>query len=1211
MKSFVPWFCLVAATGSQSVYAVNGLEAYRQGNYPLAAQTLAKEAEKDPIANYYLGRMRLYGYGELKNNAMALRYFEQAGEKGVLEAQLLLARYHLIDAKDPEKALYWFKKAAAAGDLNAQLYCAAANLFGFGTKVNADAARKYYIDAAKRGNAIAQYTIAEYFLDARNAANKKLGLIWLNKAVEQGNPKAQLKMAELHLTGKLLPKDEVKANALINQAVAQGYIPALRKLGELAVAKNDFDAAKDWYTKAAAANDTEAEMALANLYLDSKNKLYNPKTAFMWVLQAARNGSAEAQTILAGMYQSGNGVSADPALAAQWQQKAKETAAFQAKTKPAIEVSQWLSNGKISNFNIDGFRLGGIYNAWKNPRALKENNYNVAPLMETVSRGELYNPKFAMMQPKEIAISEYFDMIASALNQDSANAFFQQRYSLDPQMEALQLTSSLAVAHPENYSVAQQNLPYAFSDDPQPFNYLDQLTRGWLYQSNMQAVLSELYGRAILGESAAQFQLGQLYDYGIAVAKNIPQAITYYELAAMQQDVRAEYNLGLLYLEGKTTPVDYYKGISWLTDAAFKGNVHAQYALANIYEKGFKDPAGNLVIQPDPQRAVSMYYLASSNHFGPAQYRLAEYLVKQKNSGLSVAAKTNRAKLIKRLYAGAVQEGVAEANLPLAFYNAMDPDPKKQAHAFEVAKQEAKKGNSYAALLLGIMYERGIAVAANDAESLYWYQQAGLNPVNSFILGTYYAEGSGVSKDLERGKALLQQAADAGFSYANLNLAVLKQEHAEDFLPELDKARQLGNSTAGLLLADYYLASGSDPKNMQQARDIYQYFADKGDKEAQLKLAYLYDQGLGTEQNPELAAKWYTAAAEQGQPTAQFLLARMHQLGRIGNAPDYEQAKKWYSASKSNYPRSAVALGFIYETVDDDYQRASENYQLAAEKNNKAGQFNLGLIYEDGKGMSVDYTKAKTLFNQAADAGLKQAMSQLGEIYFNGFAGNREEQQALHWYKKAAALGDSTALYQLGLLSETGVGTKLDFADAVNYYQQSAEKGNDKAKLALARMYQYGLGVIKDNQKAAEIYTGLAANNNAYAQYQLALLQLEGINGQPKVDEGKRLLAQASANGSLLARKTLQWLDAQQQDRLSFIEPVVLNQTPTLARQSANLMYFDALSEWNGGNEIMSRMILNQIMNQFPQYIPAKRAFEQLNQEGLPTAPVNLSSAAE
>lgn len=91
MKSFVPWFYLVAATGGQAAFAINGLDAYRQGNYPLAAQTLINQAGKDPIADYYLGRMRLYGYGQLKNNAMALRYFNQAAEKGVLPAQQFLA----------------------------------------------------------------------------------------------------------------------------------------------------------------------------------------------------------------------------------------------------------------------------------------------------------------------------------------------------------------------------------------------------------------------------------------------------------------------------------------------------------------------------------------------------------------------------------------------------------------------------------------------------------------------------------------------------------------------------------------------------------------------------------------------------------------------------------------------------------------------------------------------------------------------------------------------------------------------------------------------------------------------------------------------------------------------------------------------------------------------------------------------------------------
>ncbi|KTD21530.1 enhanced entry protein EnhC [Legionella lansingensis] len=1210
MKSFATWFCLVAATGSQVVYAANGLEAYRQGNYPLAAQTLITQSGQDPIADYYLGRMRLYGYGELKNNALALRYFEQAAEKGVLPAQLLLARYNLIAANDPEKALYWFKKAAAAGDLSAQLYCSAANLFGFGTKPN-DAGRRYFIEAAKRGNAIAQYALGEHFLESRDSRTKKLGVIWLNKSAEQGNPKAQLKLAELHATGGLVPRNEILSTDLLHKSAAQGYLPAIRKLGALAAVKNDMEAAKDWYTKAAAANDTQAEIALAGLYLDDKNKLYNPKTGFMWMLQAARNGSAEAQEALAHMYEEGIGVAASPQLAEQWQQKAKETLAQQAKLNPAIEVSKWLSNDKSKHFDIDGYRLGGIYNAWRNPRALKENNYNAAPQMQAVTRTELYKPRFTMMGPKQIAISEYFDMIAPALNPDDATSFLFQRYPLDPQIVALQQHESLALAHPPRVSMVEEGLPYPVSGDPQPFDYFEEMTRGWQHQANVQAVLSKLYGQAILGESASQFELGQLYHYGVAVAKNIPQAITYYQLAAMQQDVRAEYNLGIIYLEGKTDPVDYNQGLNWLTDAAFKGNVYAQYALANIYEKGFKDPAGNMVIQPNPQQATSMYYLASSNHYGPAQFRLAEYLVKQKNGGLSVAAKQNRMQLIKRLYEGAVKEGVAEANLPLAFYNAMDGDPKKQHQAFEVAKEEANRGNGYAALLLGIMFERGIAVPTNDVESLYWYQQAGLNPVNSFILGTYYAQGLGVNKDLEKGKALLQQAADSGFSYADLNLAVLKHDAGEDFIQELDKARQLGNSTAGLLLADYYLAQADNPEKMQQARDIYQHFAEKGDKEAELKLAFLYDKGLGGESNTELAARWYLASAEQGQPVAQYLLGRLYQLGKVGKEPDYTEAKKWYTAARSNYPRAAVALGFVYDTVDDDYQKALENYQMAAQKGDKIGQFNLGLIYEDGKEVPVDYAKAKALYSKAAELGHKQAMTQLAAFYFNGFAGKRDEQQALHWYKKAAALGDSAALYQLGLLSETGVATKLDFTNAVKYYEEAAKKGNEKAKLALARMYQYGLGVVKDSQAAAQLYTELAANNNAYAQYQLALLNIEGIDGVQKPDEGKRLLQLASANGSQQARKVLNWLDAQQQERLSFIEPVIIQPTPVLAGQSANMMYFDALNEWNRGDETLSRMILDRIMNQFPQYIPAKRAYEQLNQEITNPLPVNLSSNNE
>ncbi|MDP1602349.1 MAG: endopeptidase IV [Legionella sp.] len=1200
MKSLVPWFCLVAAAGSQALHAADGLEAYRQGNYTLAAEHLNAELTKDPVANYYLGLMRLYGYGQLKNNEIALRYFNQAAQSGYLPAQLLLARYYLVSAGDPALAFQWFKKAADKDDMTAQMYVAAAYLFGYGVKQNPDASRRYYIEAAKDGNDIAQYALGENFLESRDNRNKKMGLIWLGKSAEKGNAKAQLKLGNMYATGGFVSRDPVKAKELLEKAAAQNSPAAMVSLGELAKKEGQFQQAHEWLLKAANEKYIPAQFALAQLFMEANSPIYDGKSGFLWMLKAAEGGSYDAELALSKMYKEGQGVPVDPNLAEEWHQKAVKTAALKPASLDAkIAVAKWLSNDKSESLAESGYRLGGIYNAWKNPLALKENNYNQPPQMGVITRQELYKPQFVLVNPDEIPISDYFDALAPTLSDSGAWTF--PRYHLDEEIEALLRDESLVLKHDKETSVVDANATYPVNNELKPFDYVDEKTTGWEHQSNFQAVLSKLYGQAILGESSAQFELGQLYQYGIGVAQNIDQAITYFQLAAVQQDIRAEYNLGVIYLEGKTSPVDYQKGIEWMTDAAFKGNSYAQYVLANLYEKGLTDPAGQVVIAPNHQQAMAMYYLASSNNFGDAEYSLADYLVKEKKTGLSVAAKQNRSKLIKRLYEGAVKNGIAEAVLPLAFYNAMDSDTSKQKQAFEVAKKEAQAGNSEAALLLGMMYERGISVPADPVEAMYWYQKAALNPVSAFILGTYYAEGKSLSKDAPKGRELLQQSADAGFGYANLNLAILQHQEGQDFLTELDKARQLGNSKAGLLLADYYLLEANDPDKMKQAADIYQFFAEKGDKDAQMKLGFLFDRGLGGQANTELAAQWYTSAAEQGQPLAQYLLGQLYQLGKISKEPDYVEAKKWFNAALTGYPQAAVALGFIYDTVDNDYLNAEKNYNLAANAGDAIGRYNLGLLYENGKGIPVDNQKAQALYLEAANQGYPNAMTQLAELYFKGVKGERNEEEALNWYKKAASLGESGAMYQLGLLSETGVATPLDLAAALKYYQQAADLGNEKAKMALARMYQYGLGVEKDPQHAADIYKELSATSNAYAQFQLAVMYLDGTLGERQLEQGKGLLRQARDNGYKQAGIMMQWLNAQQEQRLSFIEPVILNHAPVLAGQSADLMYLDALSEWNRGNETLSRMILNRIMSQFPQYAPAKRAYEQLNQQGKAT----------
>ena len=125
MKSLVPWVCLFVASASQQAFA-DDFSAYRLGNYNKAIEPLMSQSGKNAVADYYLGRIYLYGYGQLKNNQLAIRYFTQSAQKGYLPAIQLMAKYTLLHEKDPQEALVWFKKAADAGDVDAQMFIAAA-----------------------------------------------------------------------------------------------------------------------------------------------------------------------------------------------------------------------------------------------------------------------------------------------------------------------------------------------------------------------------------------------------------------------------------------------------------------------------------------------------------------------------------------------------------------------------------------------------------------------------------------------------------------------------------------------------------------------------------------------------------------------------------------------------------------------------------------------------------------------------------------------------------------------------------------------------------------------------------------------------------------------------------------------------------------------------------------------------------------------------
>ena len=1194
MKSLVSWVYFLTASVSYQAMADSGFNAYRLGDYTNAAKPLLSKTGNDAVADYYLGRMYLYGYGQLRNPDVAVRYFTKSAQKGYLPAVQVMAKYTLLHDKSPEQAVKWYKKAADQGDVQAQLFLAAAYLYGLGVKKNDDTASHYYIDAAKNGSALAQFALAENFMTSRNLGNKKLGLIWLSKSAASGNPKALTKLGTLYSTGTLVPKNTDKGIDLLTQAAQQNDPLAMVALGNLALSQGDTSQGLEWLDKAAEHANPEVYLQLAHVYLQDKSPLYDADKGFLWTQKAADAGDLPAKKELSGLYLKGIGTPENKELADKWLKQAAQK--DKEKTLPLAQAALWLSNGRTDRLEEIDYQMDGLVSSWQNPSTWRTNRYNQAPKILQVTRQDIFKPHFDLRQPNEIPITSYYDALVGTNYQLPTNQWTYPLYPLNPQIESLERVNSRVLA--------KQDLPAPYLDasyfttdvDPKTAEIMDLWTAGWEEQANYSAAFNQMYFRAILGDPQAQFEIGQMFQYGVGIAQSDPAATVFYQNAAEQGHLAAEYNLGILYLEHAKESGDYQTAINWLTDSAFKGNPNAQYVLARILDEGRIGVDGKQSIQADHDRALSMLYLSAENGYGQAQYELAEYLAHQGTQGLAFDLKHNQTALIRQLYADAACQGVVQAFLPLAYFNAMEKNKDMHDKAFAIAQSLANNGDERASLLLGMLYDRGLGIEKDPAKAVYWYEQSGANPLSEFILGTYSLEGKGVARNQDKGVSLLQLASMANFADADFNLAVLAHESNQPFLPDLIKSYELGNNHAGILLADYYLAvsdEDGDPELFKKAQKIYTGLAQQGDALAQMKLGYMLDKGLGIPPDVVAAKHWYTASAEQGNPLSQYLLAQLYQVGALGN-PDDAMAKYWYQKAAKQLPMASVALGFINETVDENYSSALNAYQTAADEGDAYGHYNLGLMYEYGKGTAVDYPRANVLFHTAADKGLAEAMTQLANLYFYGLGQARDDQLALAWYEKAAALGNTNALYALGLLSETGVVKKLDFQKAINYYQQASNQGNEKAMLALARMYYYGLGVLPDSNQALVLYQRLADRDNAYAQYQLGAYYLTQTAEQSARNKGRFWLEKASQNGNQQARFALLRLEASQ-GMLSFIEPIQMNSAPPLTGDDADRMYLDALNEWNHGDEVMSRMMLQRLVTQYPDFILGKRAYEQIN----------------
>lgn len=142
-------------------------------------------------------------------------------------------------------------------------------------------------------------------------------------------------------------------------------------------------------------------------------------------------------------------------------------------------------------------------------------------------------------------------------------------------------------------------------------------------------------------------------------------------------------------------------------------------------------------------------------------------------------------------------------------------------------------------------------------------------------------------------------------------------------------------------------------------------------------------------------------------------------------------------------------LGIMYANgrgVEKSLSTAASWYGEAARKGHKGAQYNLGVMYRDALGIEQSHVQAKDLFEKAAARGHLNAMYSLGQLYENGQGVDQNRAMARSWYEKAAQQNHSASLYNLGVYAFNGWGG-LDPSPtaALGWFKKSAAAGNKQA----------------------------------------------------------------------------------------------------------------------------------------------------------------------
>lgn len=308
----------------------------------------------------------------------------------------------------------------------------------------------------------------------------------------------------------------------------------------------------------------------------------------------------------------------------------------------------------------------------------------------------------------------------------------------------------------------------------------------------------------------------------------------------------------------------------------------------------------------------------------------------------------------------------------------------------------------------------------------------------------------------------------------------------------------------------------------------------------------------------------YSNLAEQLQQSQQeFQTAEAGRAETAFHAGKYDKALSHLENADMTVSSVQYMLGYIHLHFQQeiDYSKARRFLEMALEQNEVKAAYELGGIYETGKGVDIDTARAISYYEQAYQGNIKDALPKLAElncrpeiadngnaIKYNqlladdgdavamyrlaGLTLAQDSYQGKQWtaveglYRTAASKGYLPAKETMASLYLKAKITTVDVSEQKKYYLLMAEKGNVEYQMALAELYSGES--LPNRHEALSWFLKAAGNGNATACYRAAQCYEKGVGTETDLDRAVSLYRQAAGQGHQEAVAWIQRYDEQQ-----------------------------------------------------------------------------------